>query len=147
VANYPGNTVGFTTKTDITDTVVAADVNLAYGEITAIAGELGLNPSQRTSGTWSSTWTSSGNTKWTNVKLRLDNVENGAYRANLLLVSNTGGTTITPSSTSTLGLKIQAVSGQTANLFEAWKYGDPSAKTYIDKDGTFFTAVIDGGTA
>ena len=147
MANYPGSVVSFTNKIDYTDAVVAADVNVVYGEVAAIALETGLNPSQRSSGTWSTTWTSSGNAKWTDVKTRIDNVENGAYRANYFLVSNAGGTTITPSSTSTTGLVITAISGSTANLFEARAFGSSDAVTYIDKNGKLTTYNIDGGTS
>jgi hypothetical protein len=144
---YPDNIVSFTNKVDVTDAVVANDVNVVYAEVIAIAAELGLKPSQRTNSTWNTTWTNSGNTKWLDVKSRLDNVEDGAHRANYYLVSNAGGTTITPSSASTVGLKVTATTSQTANLFEARANGATDPTTLVDKDGKFITLVIDGGSS
>ena len=43
-ASYPGAIKSFTQKTDMVDTIAAADVNSAYDEIEAIQGELGINP-------------------------------------------------------------------------------------------------------
>ena len=147
MANYPGNTVGFVNKVDLTSTVIASDVNSLYDEVTAIAAELGLNPSQRTSGTWSTSWTSSGNTKFTNVKLRLDNAENGAYTANDALVSRYGGTTvISTGATSAVSLSIKQASSQTGNLLEFRTSAD-TVVSYARADGTFFTPVLDGGGA
>jgi hypothetical protein len=144
---YPDNIVSFTNKVDVTDAVVANDVNVVYAEVVAIAAELGLKPSQRTNSTWNTTWTSSGNTKWLDVKSRLDNVEDGANRANTFLVSNAGGTTIVPGSASTVGLKVTSATSQTANLFEARANGATDPTTLIDKDGKFITLVIDGGSS
>ena len=144
---YPDNIVSFTNKVDVTDAVVANDVNVVYAEVVAIAAELGLKPSQRTNSTWNTTWTNSGNTKWLDVKSRLDNVEDGANRANYYLVSNAGGTTITPSSTSTQGLIITGISGQAANLFEARAYGSADPVTLIDPTGKLIARTIDGGSS
>lgn len=146
-AKYPDNIVSFTNKVDVTDAVVANDVNVVYAEVVAIAAELGLKPSQRTNSTWNNTWTSSGNTKWLDVKSRLDNVEDGAHRANTYLVNNTGGTTITPASASTRGLVITGVSSQSANLFEARAYGSSDPVTLIDPTGKLIALTIDGGSS
>ena len=43
-ATYPDGIVSFTPKVDHTDTIMAADVNSAYDEITAIETELGVDP-------------------------------------------------------------------------------------------------------
>jgi hypothetical protein len=67
-------------NTDGTDIVLAADVNNAYNEITAIETELGVLPKSRT-GAWSTSFSSIYPTTFTSVDARIKNVENGAYAA------------------------------------------------------------------
>jgi len=147
VANYPAGPISFTNKVDGVDAVVAADVNVVYGEAAALGLELGLNPRQRSSSTWLTTWTSSGNAAHTDVKSRLDNVENGAFRANTLLVSNVGGSSIVASAANVKGLVIAGATSQSANLLElkATSAGDPV--TLVTHEGKFITQNIDGGTS
>ena len=147
MANYPAGPISFTDKQDGVDAVVAGDVNVVYGEVAAIGLELGLEPRQRSSSTWSTTWVSSGNAANTDVKSRIDNVENGAYRANTLLVSNVGGSNIVSSAANVKGLVIAGATSQTANLLElkATSGGDPV--TLITNEGKFITYNIDGGTS
>jgi hypothetical protein len=144
-ANYPGNTVSFTQKVDSISNVNAADVNLAYEEIQAIATELGLNPSDRTSGASN---TFDGTTSaFDTVKLRLDNIETGARVANTLLVSNVGGSTILASASGVKGLIIKAAASQSANLLEFQNNGSTTPVSYVTAAGNIYTPTIDGGGA
>lgn len=145
MANYPGNTVSFTPKVDAVSNVNAGDVNVLYDEVSAIAVELGLNPSDR-SGSASNSFNSSAST-FDTVKLRLDNIETGARVANNLLVSNVGGSTITPSASGVIGLIVKATSGQTANLAEFQTAGSSTPVSYVTSAGNIYTPVIDGGGA
>jgi hypothetical protein len=144
-ANYPGNTVSFTQKVDSVSNVNAADVNLAYEEIQAIAAELGLNPSDRTGG--ASTTFNDSTSSFDTVKLRLDNIETGARVANTSLVNKAGGTTITPSANSVKGLVIKGASGQTATLMEFQTSGSSTPVSYVTAAGNIYTPTIDGGGA
>jgi hypothetical protein len=145
MANYPNALSTFTPVVDGTDVVQAYQVNNAYTEITAITTELGINPSDRSTG-WSTTFDSTSTT-FSTVQVRIDNVENGAKKANDLLVSNVGGTTITPSGTGVIGLVLKGVTSGTANLLEARASGSSTPVTYIAADGSFYTPTIDGGSA
>jgi hypothetical protein len=144
-ASYPGNSIGFSYKQDINDTVIAQDVNAAYDEIKAIGTTLDVNPMIR--GTAISTTWSSSTSSWDTVRARLDYAENGINKANTFLVSNAGGSTITSSAVGVTNLVVKAISSQTANLFEAQPVGSTTPVTYIRPDGTFFTTVVDGGGA
>lgn len=145
MATYPDNKIIFDTVENGVDTVQASHVNLGYAEIEAIEGILGTNPSTR-SGGWSATQLVVSSTTFSTVKLRLDNVENGAYYAQTYLVNNTGGTTITPSGDAVKGLVVKARASQTAKLME-FQLSDATVVSYFDKDGTFYTPTIDGGSA
>lgn len=146
MATYPDNKVTFDTVENGVDTVMASHVNLGYSEIEAIQGIVGNNPNAR-SGPWSTTGFNNSSTSFTNVKLRLDNVENGTNYAVTYLVNSTGGTTITTSADNVKGLIIKAFSGtQSANLMEFQTSGG-SVISYFKPDGTFQTPLIDGGTA
>jgi hypothetical protein len=152
VANYPVNTIYLPPKVDGTDTVVAADVNTAYDEISALGVELGLNPRLRTSGAWAaitsaSAWTDPVGATPANVKLRLDNIELGVRIATNNLVNKFGGSTITPSGTTVVGLKIAAITSQTANLIEFSAPGSATAVTYVTPAGTLVANDLDGGGA
>jgi hypothetical protein len=144
-ANYPGNTVSFTQKVDAVSNVNAADVNVIYDEVKAIADELGLDPSDR-SGSASGTFDGSTSSFGT-VKLRLDNIETGARVANTLLVSNVGGSTILASSASVKGLVIKAAASQSANLMEFQTNGSSTPVSYVTAAGNIYTPTIDGGGA
>ena len=152
MANYPVNTIYLPPKVDGTDTVVAADVNTAYDEISALGVELGLNPRLRTSGAWAaitsaSAWTDPVGATPANVKLRLDNIELGVRIATNNLVNKFGGSTITPSGTTVVGLKIAAITSQTANLIEFSAPGSATAVTYVTPAGTLVANDLDGGGA
>ena len=134
-ANYPTGLKTFIPKVDNVSPVIAADVNLAYLEITAIENVLGhgLNNPTVTS-TWSGSFDQS-TTVWGNVASRIANIEKGLNTAFNDRVRSTGGSTIAASST-TVGLTL-TTSGS-GNLLVA-------GNTTIDSSGNIL--VIDGGTA
>jgi len=146
MAQYPDNLANFTFVQNGIDTVQASHVNVSYQEITATQTELGANASDR-SGSWSSTPMVVSSLTFSDVKSRLDNVENGAYYSQTYLVKNNGGSTITTSADNIKGLVIKAFSGtQSANLMEV-QTSAGSVISYFKPDGTFYTPTIDGGTA
>jgi hypothetical protein len=105
----------FTTKVDFTDTVLAEHVNSLQNEVTALQENLGTYIKT------GSGWVGSFDlitTSWNTLKDRLANMEYGIKDIYDDYASKSGGSTITPSGTSVVGLNIKATSGQTANLFE-----------------------------
>jgi hypothetical protein len=131
-AVYPTSVKTFVPKVDNVSPVIAADVNLAYLEISAIETTLGVTPT--TVSSWSGTLDQS-TTVWPSVAARIANIEKGLNTAFNDRVKSTGGSTIASSST-TVGLTI-STSG-TGNLLVA-------GNTTIDSSGNI--TLIDGGTA
>jgi hypothetical protein len=113
--SYPASVKSFTTKVDFTDTVLAEHVNSLQNEVTALQENLGTYIKT------GSGWVGSFDlitTSWNTLKDRLANMEYGIKDIYDDYASKSGGSTITPSGTSVVGLNIKATSGQTANLFE-----------------------------
>jgi hypothetical protein len=135
-ARYPANTMVFDYRTNVTDLIQAQDVNVLYDEVSAVGAVLGLNPN--VSATWGSSSFSTGTTSWSSVAARLQNIEHGVYTGVNSRVHTDGGSTITPATTSTVGLVIKATSSQSANLFESQTSGSSTAVTKIDKDGILY---------
>lgn len=141
-AQYPNAVKTFVSKVDLQDYVIANDVNQVYDEVTSIQATLGTLP--QVSGVWGSgTFTTT--TNWSSTKARIQNIENGLYAINQTYVSNVGGSTITPASSSTVGLTVRAAAGQTANLVE-FKNAAGTVVAYITAAGAF-VGLVDGGTA
>lgn len=145
MATYPNNIASFYAVQNGIDTVQASHVNTAYDEITATQAELGESVSAR-SGAWAATPAVVSSLTFSDLRARIDNVENGAYYAQTYLVNNTGGTTINPSGDAVKGLIVKARASQTANLME-FQLNNGTVVSYVKNDGTFFTPIIDGGTA
>lgn len=135
-ARYPSNPMSFDYRQNVTDLVQAQDVNVLYDEASAVGATLGTNP--QVSASWGGSGFDSSTTSWTTVKDRIQNIENGVYIAVTSRVSTNGGSTIQPASTSTKGLVLKAVSGQSANLLESQTSGSTTAVTKIDKDGILY---------
>lgn len=90
-ASYPSSIKSFIYRVDNVDKVVAADVNTAYDEITAIEQQLGVGGVASRSTAWSPAfsttildWTNSGG-----LAKRLENLENGVYAANSIVDGGT----------------------------------------------------------
>jgi len=115
-ASYPASIKQFTRKRDLLDIVLAADINQVYDEVTSIEQKLGTFPATNI-GYDQGTFNQS-TLVWDTLRERIQNLEYGVFEAFNNRVQASGGTTITPSSVSTVGLNVKASSGQTANLFE-----------------------------
>lgn len=142
---YPNAIKIFDRKVDLQDLVVAQDVNQVYSEVEAIETQLGSG-GVITSGTWGSSGSFITNTtSWSGLNSRLQNIENGLYTSFTFRVKTDGGSTITPSATSVVGLNIKATAGQTANLLEVRNASNAFALKVTSSGVT--GGVIDGGTA
>jgi len=146
MTEYPSRVKSWTARRDLLDLVVAADVNTIYDEVTAIEQDLGAG-GVSTSTTWGSTATlDTTTTTWNNLHDRLNNIEAGLYQAYTNRVTVAGGSTIVPSSSSTVGLTVRATSGQTANLLEV-KNSSGTTVASVNAAGNLRVVTIDGGTA
>lgn len=139
-AVYPSTIKNFIQKVDNTDPVVANDVNVVYDEVTSIETVLGTIPTV-------SSWSGSFNqvtSDWVTVSGRIQNIEYGLNEAYNNFTDKRGGSIITPSSATVIGVTIKAASGQTANLTN-WRNSSNTVVTSVTKDG--WIAAIDGGDA
>jgi hypothetical protein len=139
-AVYPSTIKNFIQKVDNTDPVVANDVNVVYDEVTSIQTVIGTLPT-------ASSWSGSFNqvtSDWVTVSGRIQNIEYGLNEAYNNFTDKRGGSTITPSSATVIGVTIKAASGQTANLTN-WRNSSNTVVTSVTKDG--WIAAIDGGDA
>ncbi len=141
-ANYPTSIKVWTPKVNLTDTVIAEDVNTVYEELEAVQRQLGAG-GVTTSAIWGSdpAGFNTSTTSWGSLRARIQNIENGTFNA----VTSKGGSTITPSATTVVGLKLKAVASQTANLLEVRNAAD-EVKISVNAAGQFI-GTIDGGTA
>jgi hypothetical protein len=150
-AQYPGSTVTFTPKVNLTDVVVANDINRAYEEISAIASTVGGNPQIR-SASWGVGSYSTSTLNFTTLNDRILNVENGTYISytdtpSLTVRNSTTGNTITPSSTTAVNLTLKAVASQSVNVFETKNAAGTDTLVSINAAGTLKAVLIDGGSA
>lgn len=154
-ASYPSSIkiwsptdAGFNYPEDLKEVVYARHVTTIYDEVTAVQQELGSGSGGlKTSvidGAAPFDSLTSGKS-WPSLRTRLFNIEQGAIDGSLKRVSILGGSTITPSSSSTVGLNIRAATGQTANLLEL-RNSSNVIRTSFGFDG-LITGVIDGGSA
>ena len=145
-ASYPTSPVSFTRKIDLTDLVIASDVNSAYDEIEAIEQALGNTPSKVT--TWTGTPDFTSPKDWGSVSARIGNVELTSYKAYQERVSINGGSTITASSTSVVALTLKPNTNlQSANILEVKNAAGSANILTINATGTLQAVAIDGGTA
>jgi hypothetical protein len=149
-ASFPTN-VKTWSQTDSTyprnlEVVLASHVTETYFEITAIEQELGSG-GLRTSVTDNATAfnPSTSTNVWGSLRLRLNNMEQGVLDGVNRRVSTAGGSTITPSGSSVVGLNIRAASGQTANVLEIRNSSNTVVNSF-NSSGQF-VGVINGGTA
>jgi hypothetical protein len=131
-AVYPSNIKTFNRRRDLLDVILAADVNQVYDEVTEMQTVMGTFITAKPAG-WSS-GTFSEATSWSTLKARIENIEAGVYAAYNNRIQSSGGSTITPSSTSTVGIILQAISSQTSDLLQAKTSGGTTVAR-IDKDG------------
>jgi len=123
-STFPASSVDtFTQVTDLVSVVKAADINPVYDAVTAIETTLGTGINYAYSGTSAFDATASS---FTNVKLRLDNIERGLKYGNL--------THNAPSGTVALTLKNQS-SGNTSDLLQTQASGTSTVAFKVDKSG------------
>ena len=144
-ASYPSNIINFgPDKVNTVDLVIANDPNTLRAEVVAVETAIGVSPSVSTSAATSSPWYNDGR-DYSTIVGRLSNIEVGIVAdTHTQYVKNTGGSTITPSTTSTVGLTIKATSGQSANLQE-WKDSSGNVGAYVDSLGNFSAVNVAGG--
>ena len=126
VASYPTSVRSYVARVDLVDTVIADNVNSLQEEVVAIEATLGSAASSKNplvsvfgATAFTTTMNGAGNTAWSTVYDRINNIENGLTNgvASAPYVNKNGGSTI--STASVLGLKLQTVSG-TSNLLESY---------------------------
>jgi hypothetical protein len=148
MAVYPTIIQTFNRRQDGRDVVVANDVNVVYDEVQEIETQLGVG-GVTTSNWGSGSSFSTATSNWYvngGLKARLDNIELGVVRGINGSVATAGGSTITPSATSVVGVTIKGASGQTANLLEV-KNSSDAVLASVNKDGVLQVVTIRGGTA
>lgn len=154
-SNYPVSVkvwsptdAGFNYPEDLKEIVYARHVTTIYDEVTAVQQELGAGAGGiKTSivdGVAAFDPLTSGRA-WPNLRARLANIEQGVLDGVLRRVRTIGGSTITPASSSTVGLSVRAAAGQTANLVEI-RNSSNVIITAFASDG-LLSGVIDGGNA
>lgn len=139
-ANYPTSSVSFSKRTDNSDPVVAADVNVLYDEVTAIATTVGTTPTLSTG--WTGSFSTS-TTSWSTLRDRIQHAEYGISTAYTDRVSLTGDSVVLPAANK-VGLAIKAATSATSNLME-FKNSGNSVVTAVGPNGWILT--IDGGSA
>lgn len=140
-SSYPTSIKTWVPKENVTDLVIAEDVNTLYSEVETIERQLGVGGV-----TISPTWGSSGElntstTTWNSLKDRLSNIEAGVVNA----ASIKGGSIVVPATTTRTGLVLRAVASQTSNLLEIQNSSNTVVASF--SAAGVFTGVIDGGTA
>jgi hypothetical protein len=133
-------------RTDNKDKVVANDVNVLYTEVTTIEGQLGAG------GVIISEWSETGSayttstSMWPSLKDRLKNIEDGLVKGSVTSVKNVGGSIITSSTSTTVGLTIKSAVSNSVDVFKVVN-SDNNVLANVNKDGKFTAVLIDGGGA
>lgn len=133
---YPGSVKTFTTKVDFADTVLAEHVNSLQDEVNALEANLGTYI--KTGSGWIGTFDQT-TTAWNTLKDRIANIEYGLYVAYNTNTSTLGGSTIQPSTTTTVGLIVKAKASQTADLVD-FQTSDGTTISKVDASGNLYTS-------
>lgn len=131
-AVYPSAIKTFSRRRDLLDIIQAVDINQVYDEVTSVQTYLGTFLTSKPAAWGSESFTTPSS--WPTLRERIENIEAGVYAAINNRVQSSGGSTITPSSTSTVGIILQAISSQTSDLLQAKTSGGTTVAR-IDKDG------------
>lgn len=145
MALYPTSVTSFARKVDLTSLVVANDVNSVYDEVEQTQYYLGVDPHK--TATWSGTPDFTSPKIWTNLGARISNIEVGMWKAYNERVSTNGGSTITSSGTTVVGLVIKPIASQSVNILEVKNAAGSSNLLTVDTSGTLMAITIDGGSA
>ena len=142
-ASYPTSVRSFTTKVNVVDIIQAADPNSLQEEVIAVESVLGTSPSLATAAVESG-WANTA-TDYTTVKERLANIEKGIVAdTHTQYVKKVGGSTITSSTNSVIGLVVKGAVSQSANLQE-WQNSDGDVVAFVDALGNFTATNVTGG--
>lgn len=114
---YPGSVTSFTTKIDLTDTVLATHINSLQTEVVAVETTLGASPLTTTA--FADGTIFSASTTFSSVSERIANLERGIAKGTTLsaYLPKTGGT-LTSSVASAINLTLLAGSASNGNLLE-----------------------------
>jgi len=137
-ATYPQQVVNFgLDKVNNVDLIQAADPNTLRAEVLAIEAAIGVTPSLSTNALSTSTWHNDGRDFGT-VIARLANIEIGVVAdTHTQYLRNTGGSTLTPATASTVGLTVVAAASQTADLTQ-WQNSSGTIITRVGSDGNLY---------
>lgn len=115
---YPGAVTSFTTKVDLTDTVLATHINSLQTEVVAVETTLGANI--LTTNAFADGTAFAASTTWTSVSDRIANLERGIAKGTTLsaYLQKTGGT-LTSSVSGAINLTLLSGSASNGNLLEA----------------------------
>ena len=132
MATYPTAVKSFTSKVDNVDTIDASDINVAYDEIAAVEGTVGVSPATSVA-SGAASWNGAYGYNWGTVKARLDNIELGvagdAHGA--LYVHQGGGDTIQPAATSVVPLTVRGALNSGVNTFQV-QDGTGTTRVHVD---------------
>jgi len=137
MATYPsGTNPGFVHRANTVDIVDATDINNMMDEITIIEQTVGANPAVGSNATSSSSYTTPTGTFGT-VAARLNNLEAGIVtdtHTQYIRKTSDNANVITTPNTTTKGLTIKGVSGQSVVL-QDWQSNTGSTLASVDQSG------------
>jgi hypothetical protein len=145
-ASYPNSVKVFPTHVNVTEVIDAGHPNAIQDEVVAIESALGANPALSTTPSSSGTFVSSS-TSFSTVSARIANVETGVVadsHTQYLRKAADGSNTIIPNNSTTKGLIVKAVAGQTANLVE-FQDANGNVVGYVDANGLINGTANTGG--
>lgn len=151
-AVYPGSLKSYADHVNVTEIIDASHPNAIQAEVTAIENVLGYGANDPRISTVPTAVTNFTFASYTGpnapqtVHQRLSNLEKGVVSdSHTQYVKNAGGSTVIPVNSSTKGIVVKAISGQSVNLME-FQDSSGSVATYIDKDGILNGAISSGIT-
>jgi hypothetical protein len=141
VATYPSQIKTFVNKSNVVDLIDASHPNLLQDEVSAIQTVIGTTPARSTTPSSSGTFIAT-QTDFDNVKLRLANIETGIVadtHSQYIKKTSDGSNVVIPTNSTTKGVTIRGVQGQTANLQE-WQQTVAVTNVVAAQGGVTFTA-------
>jgi hypothetical protein len=141
VATYPSQIKTFVNKSNVVDLIDASHPNLLQDEVSAIQTVIGTNPARSTTVTSSDTFIST-QTDFDNLKARIANIEKGVVadtHSQYIKKTSDGSNVVIPTNSTTRGVTIRGVQGQTANLQE-WQQTVSVTNVVAAGGGVTFTA-------
>lgn len=115
-ASFPGSITSFTVKTDLVDTIYATHINKLQEEVLAIETTL---TASILSSTYDSTAHVVSSTPWTNLNLRINNIERGLVNGVTVAPYVRKDLSNTVAVASGVPLTVKQVSGNSSDLLQA----------------------------